>query len=368
MATGLQKYSTDGDPLWGFQYGAAADDYTNSMVLAPDGSYVVCGYSYAAKDNPLWGSHMFNRKHDQTGGIVWRNDFESSGVDYGMGIDNTPDGGFILCGKKDPPGEDDDAWLLKANSQGQKEWEKFFGNPGALETASSVRSVPSGGYILCGSWYPGIIAMNGSVYIVKTDASGILEWSKKFGGSGNDYGVSVDHTSDGGYIVLGVTDSFSQVTGDRDLWLLRLNSLGDTVWTKRFGGQFEEGGGSVIQTADGGFLVCGYTRSYGHGGADVYLIKTNENGVVTSTSEARTDKHEFIVFPNPTKGAITITAPLKSNGYEITDITGRVICSLPGTESLQPVTIDLGNKNEGLYFITVFTETGSVCKKIIKTN
>jgi hypothetical protein len=105
--------------------------------------------------------------------------------------------------------------------------------------------------------------------------SGII-WERTYGGSEIEKGNSVEHTSDGGYIITGWTSSFA--VGSFDIYLVRTDSNGDTLWTKAYGGEEMEEGCSVCQTADGGFIVAGYTYSYGNGNSDVYLIKTNSSG------------------------------------------------------------------------------------------
>ncbi|MCX6306341.1 MAG: T9SS type A sorting domain-containing protein [Bacteroidetes bacterium] len=366
--TGFFKFSPSGDSAGVFLYNSfTANDYTGSSVQSPDSGFVMCGYSYPSKKSPLWGSQMFIQKANAGGIYVWRKIFASTGADYGFGIDNTPDGGFILCGQKDIPGEDENAWLVKTNTAGEMQWEKFFGSTNALESATCIRSVPSGGYIMCGSWYNGIIGMYGDIYVVKTDVNGNQEWSKKFGGTGDDYGISVDYTSDGGYIILGETNSFSQGTGDYDLYLIRVNHDGNVVWTKTFGGPYREGAGSVFHTDDGGFLVCGSTRSFGHGGSDVYLIKTNENGVVTSIPSRVLAANQLLVRPNPASGMITVTSPLRTLGFRITDLSGKTVTVTGGTPANIAKTIDMTTFCHGVYFLQAVTDNGILTGKVLKT-
>ncbi len=114
------------------------------------------------------------------------------------------------------------------------------------------------------------------VYLIKTDFLGDTLWSRTYGGSSNDYGRSVQQTTDGGYIVTGGTYSFG--AGGGDVYLIKTDSLGDTLWSRTYGGSSGHDGYSVQQTRDGGYIVAGYTESFGAGGYDVMLTKLDSLG------------------------------------------------------------------------------------------
>ncbi|MDC0028982.1 hypothetical protein OAJ32_00565, partial [bacterium] len=114
-----------------------------------------------------------------------------------------------------------------------------------------------------------------------TDDNGDSLWTKTFGGSNDDVGQSIQQTNDGGYIITGSTQSFGN--GSYDVWLIKTDGNGDSLWTKTFGGTDNDVSYSVQQTTDGGYILTGETNSFGNGSGDIYLIKTDGNGNITST-------------------------------------------------------------------------------------
>jgi hypothetical protein len=159
-------------------------------------------------------------------------------------------------------------WLIKTDANGNKLWDRTFGGSG-WDGGFSVQQTSDGGFIIAGAtWSFG--AGEGDVWLVKTDASGNIEWDRTFGGSRSDLGFSVQQTSDGGFIIAGATWSFG--AGEGDVWLIKTDASGNIEWDRTFGGRYRWWGYwdesySVQQTSDGGYILVGST-----------LIRTDANG------------------------------------------------------------------------------------------
>ena len=151
---------------------------------------------------------------------------------------------------------------------------KTFGGH-AWDIGESIHQTKDSGYIIIGETET-FGAGGADVWLIKTDAAGRGLWNKRYGGSVDDYGKSVQQTTDGGYIIAGYTESYG--AGGFDIWLIKTDGGGKEQWNKTFGGSNNDYGKSVQQTTDDGFIIAGYTGSYSVGPSDVWLIKTDSGG------------------------------------------------------------------------------------------
>ena len=156
----------------------------------------------------------------------------------------------------------------------QQVFQKTYGGTGE-DTSYSIYQTADGGYIFTGTTNS-FGAGGNDVYLIRTDSIGDTLWTKAYGGTGSDHGRSVMQTTDLGYIITGYTNSFG--AGEYDVYLIKTDANGNTQWTKTYGGAVYDAGSSVIQTTDGSYIITGVTESFGAGGADLYFIKADANG------------------------------------------------------------------------------------------
>jgi hypothetical protein len=211
--------------------------------------------------------------------VDWETTFGGAASEIAKALQRTHDGGYLLAGSTTSgssggPG-DRDVYLVKISAEGEKLWEIVIGSPEASEEVSSLRQTRDGSIVLAGSTRP--VETGGyTTYLVKTDRLGAVIWSRTFPhGKG---GHCVQETSDGGYIVAGGSRLVAGVARVDDVHLLKTDSDGKQQWEKFFGGEEFDSGVSVSETRDHGYVVAGYTRSFGEGSRALYVIKTDAAG------------------------------------------------------------------------------------------
>jgi hypothetical protein len=195
--------------------------------------------------------------------------------DGGVSLIQTSDGGYAITGGTYSFGAGgEDVYVVKLDANGNLQWTKTIGGPESEEGVSLIQT-SDGGYAIAGLTQS-FGAGEDDVYVVKLDANGNLQWTTTIGGKKEDGGFSLIQTSDGGYAIAGYTLSFG--AGEADVYVVKLDANGNLQWTKTIGGPGNEIGFSLIQTSDSGYVIAGSTTSFGTGGVDVYVIKLNANG------------------------------------------------------------------------------------------
>ncbi len=262
----LVKTDSLGNEEWSRTFGGSLADAGNSVWQSTDGGYIIVGktYSFGVGECDVWLI-----KTDELGNPQWQQLFGGSENDSGRAVQQTADGGYIIGGYTGSFGAGNwDSWLIKTDSAGVGQWQLTSGGTGT-DGSYSVQQTADGGYITAGFKYSP--ATNYDMYVIKVDPAGVAQWKKSFGGAARDYGMSVQQTTDGGYIVTGYTYSYGE--GESDLWLIKLDSKGNQLWNRTFGGPATDDGRCVREIAVGQYIVTGYTASLGAGERDIWLIK-----------------------------------------------------------------------------------------------
>ena len=337
----LLKTTANGDTVWAKTYGGGSVDYSLSVQQASDSGYIVAG---ATRSFGVGSDDVYLIKVNADGTPLWTNTYGGIGSDYGQSIQQTSDGGYIVAGRTMSFGPGiSNVYLIKTDANGDTMWTKTYGEAGHLAVGFSVKQTSDQGYIIAGCITSGPGQTYG--YLIKTDTIGDTLWTKQYGEGGDyDWLVSVQQTSDEGYIVAGFTDS--QGAGSLDVWLIRTYVNGDTIWTQTYGGTSDEAGYSLQKTSDEGYIIVGATNSSGAGSDDLWLIKTEPDTLGIREQEVTTEKSgnfgttifgEELLLPEGKK-------------CRVFDITGRAV--MP--DRIGP----------GIYFIEF---DGQIARKVVKT-
>ncbi len=290
------KIDSIGNKEWDKRFGGlSVDNMFTSFEETTDKGFIIGGYSASGvggdKTEANWGyNDYWIIKIDSLGNKEWDKDFGGTDYDFLYSLQQTSDKGYILGGfsSSDSGGDKTqdrwdtvcmpscnyDYWIVKVDSSGNKEWDKTFGGTGD-DQLYSVRQSSDGGYILGGWSFSGISGDKTQntwgvhdYWIIKIDSAGNKEWDKDFGGFSADYFTSLEQTTDGGYILGGISNSgiggnkTEDTWGGTDYWILKIDSQGVKQWDKDFGGTgIESLFGNIIQTSDAGYLICGSSHS-----------------------------------------------------------------------------------------------------------
>jgi hypothetical protein len=362
----LIKTNSSGDALWTRTYGGNNWDDGFSVQQTLDRGFIIAGMTYSFGAGL---ADVYLIKTDSLGDTLWTRTYGGTGDDAGWSVQQTLDGGFIITGRTGSFGAGSaDVWLLKTNSSGDTLWTKTYGGSGG-DGGFSVQQTSNGGFIIAGRTDTSGVSLS-NVYLINTNSSGDTLWTKTCGGPGRDEGSSVQQTLDGGYVIAGRTTSFG--AGSGDVYLIKTDSLGDTLWTRTYGGGFDDWSDAVQQTVDGGYIIVGYTSSFGNGG-DVYLIKTDEYGMVVGVDEEEdfgVRISEFNLeqnYPNPFKRETNISYSIPKNvgnnpvRLVVYNISGRLVEVLidkvqqPGVYQVE---WDAKNVPSGIFFYGLKTPFG----------
>lgn len=421
-----------GNKIWDRSYGSSANEYFRYIQQTSDGGYILAGVSNSVSGGQKGqGSNgdfdYWIVKIDAAGNKQWDRSLGGIAEEKLYAVQQTADGGYILGGssksgisgdKSQASQGDFDYWVVKLDANGTKQWDKTLGGS-ALDDLYALRQTADGGYILGGSSNSGIggsktQASNGlaDYWIVKLDASGNKVWDKTYGGSADDVNVfSIQQTTDGGYVFAGT--SASGISGDKteaskgstDFWLLKTDANGVKTWDKTLGGSNAETMRTMQQTADGGYVLGGYSNSgiggdkteASKGGLDFWIVQLNATGTKTWDKTLGTTNPEYLYSLHQTsdggffvggmsgsgisgdksqnsKGGpedfwvvrLAATPSLAPNDIGVTAISGLTSgCNLSGQETITITVNNLGTASQSNVPVSYKINNGTPVNEII---
>lgn len=293
-------------------YGGNGSDEARDVEVNSDGSIVIAGYTSSWGEG---GNDLFLMKCSARGIVLWQHTYGGSGQDgyEWVALRKAQGGGYVLCGESDSsPAAYRDFLVVRTDADGNVLWQRCYGG-GDEERPRDLRVTPDGGLIIVG-FTRSYGAGPASYYAVKTNADGEVQWTRNYGGAAIDDAHSVDITHDGGYIMAGYTTSFG--SGPADLYVVRTNAQGNTVWTHTYGGNGSEGVAEYvrIRTLKDGYAIASFTTSSGNGGKDAYFVKTDDQGSVLWThtygGSGNDDARDFL----PVRGGFVLVGYTYSMG------------------------------------------------------
>jgi hypothetical protein len=308
----MVKTDAMGTIQWQNTIGGSGYEYLFSIEQTTDGGYILGGYSSSnisgdKSENSIGGNDYWIVKTDSTGNVQWQNTIGGSSSDILYSINQTTDEGFILGGyslsnitgdKTENNLGGRDYWIVKTDSTGNIQWQNTIGGS-SNDQLQSIKQTTDGGYILGGyseSYISGDKTENsmGGVdyWIVKTDSTGTIQWQNTIGGSLKDYLLSLEQSTDGGYVCVGYSESYfsgdktENILGGWDYWIVKTDGAGNIQWQNTLGGNTDDFTYSIVQTIDGGFILGGNSDSNISGdkteislgvGGDYWIVKLTTN-------------------------------------------------------------------------------------------
>jgi gliding motility-associated-like protein len=317
VVSGGGQFSSPPCIEWQNTYGGSNQDLINAMQITSDGGFILAAVS-TSNDGSLssnyGGKDAWVIKLDSTGIIEWQKALGGSGNDGAISIKQTSDGGFIMAGSTASNDHDvsgnhgsSDLWVVKFNATGAIEWQKVLGG-NADDSGNDIIQTADGGFIIGGQSQSNDGDVTGNhggidMWVVKLNNSGDILWQKSLGGSGEEQALGIQETGNGGVIATGYTNSndgdVSGNHGNKDCWVVKINSLGTIEWQKTLGGTKDEIGDEIIKTADGGTIIAGYSDSDdgnvsgNHGFVDCWVIKLDSTGMLQWQKSLGGSKNDF---------------------------------------------------------------------------
>jgi hypothetical protein len=270
----LVKTDALGNMQWNQTYDGGGTDWAYALVQTSDGGYALAGYTVVPREGGWSSNDFWLVKTDSSGNHLWNKTYGGWNLDEAYALVQTDDGGYALAGLT-YSFDGGDGWLVKTDAAGNMQWNHTYGGYYSMDGTRALVQTSDGGYALAGWTSSGVGGAD--FWLVKTDSSGTEQWNQTYGGTDNDQACALVQTSDGGYALTGVTYSFG--AGGYDFWLIKTDGSGSMQWNRTYGGAYADWAYALVQTGDGGYALAGGTDSFSAYG-DFWLVKTDSAGNV----------------------------------------------------------------------------------------
>ncbi len=269
---------------WSAVYGGQGFEEVEGLLVTDDGSLILTGATNSYSDDEQGDAWILNLHGD--GRVAWQRLYGSNGEDNIVDIRQTADGGFVAVGMTDSFGAgQEDLWVLRLDAQGDVMWSKTYGGPG-VEQGWAVDLAPGGGYVVAGAT-TSFGAGGADYWVLRLNRDGSVRWQRTLGGLQDDGGASaygefvvrvlVDR--DGNFVLASETLSFAR--GESDIWIVKLDSNGEILWQRAYGGEYEDSLWTFAEAAGGGYILAGVTVSYSpDASGDTWVLRLNTDGSV----------------------------------------------------------------------------------------
>ena len=297
----LVELNKQGRQIWSSNYWPAGQHHRIFSIIPLGNGYVYTGN----EDNyPYYGNteDVYIGKIDTGGKNIWVHTYAGTSTDEANAIIQTMDGKYAIAGMtsssdgnfKNKNNGRGDAFIMKLDTAGKMLWEKTFGGD-SLDEATTLVQTPDSGYLLVGntrSADSNLSFRHGGmdIWVLKLNKNGIQQWEKTYGGTGDEDAKSIIRASDGGFVIFGTTTSsdhdISQLHGNADIWIFKIDIKGKLIWEKTFGGSDEERAGSIVTTNDSSYVFIGSTLSndgdvkINKGSIDVWVVKIKDSTLI----------------------------------------------------------------------------------------
>ncbi len=258
--------------IFAHTFGGEHLDIGINLIQTDDGGYALLGYTESFGEG---AEDIYLVRLDAKGQALWEQTYGGEGTDDGWGLIQAEDGGFVILGFSNSFADGDyDFYLLRTDPQGELLWSQTYGGPDD-EFGWAIAPIADDGFLLVGQTNS-VGAGNEDAYVVAVDSQGNELWSQTYGGENTDRVFAVANTSDGGYVLAGITNTFG--AGSRDAYLVKISPDGTQDWDLVLGEQLDDVAHAISATGDGGFIVIGYTRSFDAANYDTLLFKVSAGG------------------------------------------------------------------------------------------